>query len=172
MKNKIIFGIIILGCIFLFFFQLTLVKQSDRTINHIELSKDLQDTIILETQNLSEIEIINYSVNKTSDLLEFSNVNNCITYSRMCASICNTAFQAHNIKSTAKCVVGYVKVYGINLCSLLSKINKKHKMFLKDHDFVEISNCDHIIYVDPTLQDLIGMDLKQINIHNNFVGLL
>ena len=43
----------------------------------------------------------------------------------MCSRICNYAFQVNGMAYRAKPVVGYVSLYGINLCRLLRYCPKK-----------------------------------------------
>lgn len=174
MKSKIIIIIltVLLGCL-LCCPNLTLVKQKDREIHNISLPTHLIEEIQRESYNLSDVEIINYSVEKTATLLEFSfqesidlNANSkghCVTYARLCATICNVAFAHNNIDSKAKCVVGYVKWGNINLCSLSSKLFRKHSNNFVNHDFVEINGYNYTIFVDPTMYDATHNDLKLIN---------
>lgn len=174
MKSKILFWILFSIGIFTFFFflQFTLVKETNRNSHYIELPTELQEEIILETKNLSDLKIINYCVEKTAQILKYSSQEStniilpiskahCVTYAKVCATMCNTAFKAHGIPSKAHCVVGYVETSGINLCKFL--YNLFNSTYLINHDFVEIRTSDTIIYVDPCAYDLIGMDLKQIN---------
>lgn len=167
MKIKIAFMLFLLS---LFLFRLELVKQYDRP-GSVEIPDSIKNELIINTSNLSEIEIINYCVDITANLLEFSfkqdslfkhNIfkAHCVTYAKVCASLCNEAFKANNIKAEAKPVVGYIKCFGINLCKWYYSLNTKHKNFFKDHDFVEIQGINYTIYVDPCLKDLINNDLK------------
>lgn len=175
MKNKIIITFL-LGCLSLpSFAQLTLVKQQDRNVHRIALTESLITEINAETFNLSDVEIINYAVNKTAQLLDYSfteNINlngiskaHCVTYSKLCATICNLAFINNNINSKAKCVVGYVYLGNINLCTLGANIFKKYSRYFINHDFVEINGYNYTILVDPTLYDILKMDLKSITNH-------
>lgn len=175
MKNKIIITFL-LGCLSLpCFAQLTLVKQKDKEVHTISLPQSLEEEIILKTSALSDVEIINYAVNKTAQLFDYSftesiNLNgiskaHCVTYSKLCATICNIAFQNNNINSEAKCVVGYVTLGKINLCNIGAKLCRKYSNYFINHDFVEINGSDYTIFVDPTAYDLINSDLKFIKKH-------
>lgn len=175
MKNKIIITFL-LGCLCLLSFtRLTLVKQKDRDVHTISLPKSLQEEINLQTSTLSDVEIIDYAVNKTAQLFDYSftesiNLNgiskaHCVTYSKLCATICNIAFNNNNINSKAKCVVGYVTWGKINLCNIGAKLCRKYSNYLMNHDFVEINGSDYTIFVDPTAYDLINTDLKLIEKH-------
>lgn len=157
----------------LFLFRLELVKQYDRPGN-VKIPDSIKSELIINTANLSEVEIINHCVDVTVNLLEFSfkqdplfkhsvSKAHCVTYAKVCSSLCNEAFQANNIEAKAKPVVGYVECFGINLCKWYSSLNTKHKNYFKDHDFVEIQGSNYTIYVDPCLKDLIGSDFKCIH---------
>ena len=157
----------------LFLFRLELVKQYDRPGN-VKIPDSIKNELIINTANLSEVEIINHCVGVTVNLLEFSfkqdplfkhsvSKAHCVTYAKVCSSLCNEAFQANNIEAKAKPVVGYVECFGINLCKWYSSLNTKHKNYFKDHDFVEIQGSNYAIYVDPCLKDLIGSDFKCIH---------
>ena len=175
MKNKIIITFL-LGCLCLLSFtRLTLVKQKDRDVHTISLPKSLQEEINLQTSTLSDVEIIDYAVNKTAQLFDYSftesiNLNgiskaHCVTYAKLCTTICNIAFQNRNINSEAKCVVGYVAMGKINLCNVGAKLCGKYSKYFINHDFVEINGSDYTIFVDPTAYDLINSDLKFIEKH-------
>lgn len=171
--NKIYIMISCLLLISLLSFRLELVKQNDRELSYVTIPDSIKQELIINTKSLDEVDIINYCVDKTTDLLEYSfkedvlfknttSKAHCVTYAKVCASLCNEAFKANNINSKAKCVVGYVKGYGINLCNLGSKLFKKHSNYFINHDFVEIKGSNYIMYVDPCLKDLIKSDLKYI----------
>lgn len=175
MKNKTliisIISITLIMCIIdIIWFNLE--KIDDRNIHKIDLPKKLIEEIKKESTNLHDSKIIDYSLEKTAKLLKFSfeeNINlnsisyaHCVTYSRVCATICNIAFEHNNINSTAKCVVGYINFGKLNICNILSKIFKKHSNNFINHDFVEINGNGYTIFVDPTLHDLINTDLKLI----------
>lgn len=171
--NKIYIVMTGLLLVLLLTFRLELVKQYDRESSYVNIPDSIKNELILNTKSLDEVEIINYCVDKTSDLLEYSfkedvlfrnNISkaHCVTYAKVCSSLCNIAFQNNNINSTAKCVVGYVKGFGINLCNLGYKLFKNHSNYFINHDFVEIQGSNYIMYVDPCLKDLIKSDLKYI----------
>ena len=171
--NKIYIMLVI---IFITLFSLTrleLVKEFDREFSYVDIPDSIKSEVIYNTEGLSDLEIINWCVNKTSELLEYSfeqdslfenkiSKAHCVTYSKVCSSLCNLPFEHNNIQSKAKCVVGYVKLYNINICKLGTKIFKNYSNYFVNHDFVEINNENYCIYVDPTLYDLIGSDLKYL----------
>lgn len=64
----------------------------------------------------------------------------------------------------AKPVVGKVYLFGINLNNIAQKIlPQRHRLFFKDHDFVEINLDDKTVFIDSSLQDLTGLTYIQIN---------
>ena len=68
--------------------------------------------------------------------------------------ICNYAFQVNGMGYRAKPVVGYVSLYGVNLCRLLQAIApQRWKNFVKDHDFVELKLEDRTLFFDASLYD-------------------
>lgn len=157
--------------LFFLFLQFELVKQDTRKQHSIGLSGEIKEEVINDTKGLTDLQVVDYCVQKTSDLLKFSkeasvsitssdNKGHCVTYAKVCATMCNIAFESNNIPSKAYCVVGYVGVYGINLCEILYRLTRSS--FVKDHDFVEVITPNNIIYVDPSIYDLVGMDLKKI----------
>ena len=121
---------------------------------------------------MNDEEIVDYCVELTANLLTFSfnqdplfknkvSKAHCVTYARVCSSLCNIAFKAHNKKAKATPVVGYAKIFGVNLCEVLCAIFPKSKNRLKDHDFVEVRLQNEKLYVDPSLYDLIYIDAKR-----------
>ena len=171
--NKIYIMLVIIFITLFSLARLELVKEYDREFNNINIPDSIKSEVIYNTEGLSDLEIINWCVTKTSELLEYSfkedtlfenkiSKAHCVTYSKVCATLCNLAFDYNNIPSKAKCVVGYVKLYNLNLCKLGTKIFKNYSNYFVNHDFVEINNKDYCIYVDPTLFDLIGSDLKYL----------
>lgn len=114
-------------------------------------------------------EIRSYSLKKTCSLLSFSVRNdlsdgkaNCIGYAQMCASIFNYACRSNGLNSKAKPVVGYVMLYGINLCDVLKWCmpTKRWENFVKDHDFVEFNIDGQVIYADASAYDILWQDCK------------
>ena len=79
---------------------------------------------------------------------------NCVGYAILCSRICNYAFQANGMAYRAKPVVGYVSLYGVNLCRLLQAIApQRWKNFVKDHGFVELKREDRTLFFDASLYD-------------------
>lgn len=170
MRNKIIFfflfAIIVIACIG--WLNLSLSKISDRTPSYSP-NKSLKEEIIKETKGFLPEEIRKYSIKKTAYLLSFTVKNdlgngkaNCVGYAQMCAGISNYAFRINGYNSSAKPVVGYVKLLGVNLCNILKWCmpTKRWENFVKDHDFVEYHIDGQTIYCDASAYDLILNDCK------------
>ena len=66
---------------------------------------------------------------------------------------------------------GYVALYGVNLCKVLSYIFPKHINCVKDHDFVEVVGSHHTVYVDASMKDVIFTDLNMIKKANELSSL-
>jgi len=142
----------------------SLVKTGDRSTVNYPLSKELKERIVNETHELNEIDIVNYSLNLTDELLAFNEKNsikdgkaNCVGYALLCASIANYGIKVNKLEGSCRPVVGYVTFGGMNLCNILKVIApQKYKAFVKDHDFVEYDMKNKTIFFDPTLYDLLG----------------
>lgn len=68
--------------------------------------------------------------------------------------ICNYALQVNGLGYRARPVVGYVSLYGVNLCRLLQAVApRRWKSFVKDHDFVELKLEDRTLFFDASLYD-------------------
>lgn len=163
----------ILLCIYAAFkvctYNIYLSKIKDRNTEPIELSQSLKGRIQKETQGMDKAEVIDYSVKLTAKLLTFSATQgklgnnkeskaNCVGYARLCASICNYGFRQNHIQAKAKPVVGYVYLWNINLCKLIShNTSGKLSLFTKDHDFVDINGK----FVDPCIYDILNVEAKQ-----------
>lgn len=172
-KRITIWIIGILLCIYAVFkvcaYNISLSKIKDRKTAPIEMSQSLKGRIQKETQGMDKAEVIDYSVKLTANLLTFSATQgklgdnkeskaNCVGYARLCASICNYGFRQNHIQAKAKPVVGYVYLWNINLCKLIShNTSDKLSLFTKDHDFVDINGK----FVDPCIYDILNVEAKQ-----------
>ena len=157
-------ALLVIGCIGWFNISLSII--SDRTPNYYP-NKNLKEEIKKETTGLSSEEIRKYSIKKTAKILSFTVKNdldngnaNCVGYAQMCAGISNYAFRINGYNSSAKPVVGYVKLWGVNLCNVLKCCmpTKRWENFVKDHDFVEYHIDGQTIYCDASAYDLIFND--------------
>ena len=177
MKKKILWGVSIVTILILMLFfvllSLELVKQKDCNQYHIEVPENIKEKVDVETLGLTEFQIVDYCVDLTAELLRFSfdqdklfskpvcNAH-CVTYAQLCSTLCNIAFEKHDLGWSAKRVRGYVALYGVDLCKVLSNIFPKHINCVKDHDFVEVVGLHHTVYVDASMKDVIFTDLKMI----------
>lgn len=111
-----------------------------------------------------------YCSKVTCDLLKFSfkqdvlfknkvSKAHCVTYAKLHATLCNIAYNAHNIDAMATPVVGYAVLNFINinkLCTAL--VPPKYERYFIDHDAVEIrckSSGETLWIIDPTERDYI-----------------
>lgn len=163
-------SLLLFGVLFLWS-SLSLVKDKDRP-NNFSPSAELKAEIKAETAGMSAEDIRAYSIKKTASTLSFTigeNLSkgeaNCMGYAKVCASICNCAFKANGLKATAKPVVGYVMLYGINLCNVLKACMPTRRMenFVKDHDFVEFHIDGQTIFADACIYDILWNDCKTIS---------
>lgn len=146
----------------------TLVKVSSVSESKYVIPKEIKEEIKNETVGMGIVQIAEYCVILTSDMLEFSKINsdnkaNCVGYSKVCVALCKYAYKINNINVKVKHVRGYVDLFNLNLCKILSYIvPNNYKNFVKDHDFVEIITAEDSIYLDPSLYDLFGDMLLQV----------
>lgn len=144
---------------------ITLEKWRNRVSDTPNLSSSIKKEIEIETKTMSEIDLLKYSLKKTSDILQFDRTNNinkgkanCVGYAQTCSFIFNYACSINNVSHCkATPVIGTVKYGKINLCNILQSIvPKEWKNFVKDHDFVQYNIDSETIYADPTAKDLIN----------------
>ena len=176
-KNIIKTVLIIAGCLFLLnnFFSFTYLKKLHDRPGSIELSKSLKAEIKEETYDgiRDEYRLIDYSINKTAEILQFSKKNNiaegeanCVGYARLCAAIYNYAIAVNNLdkRCYAKPVVGHVIMAGLDLNIIIPYIvSPEMRGFMNDHDFVEFhysgENPKKADYADPCIYDYAGVTL-------------
>ena len=96
MKKKLIIISIIALILYVGTASFSLVKTGERSTVNYPLSKELKERIVNETHELDEIDILNYSLKLTDELLEFDETNNikdgkanCVGYALLCANIMN-----------------------------------------------------------------------------------
>lgn len=163
-KNKlfVVLPIVIVMTLFLSICMKGQTFRKDRERNvPITLSSDLKSRIIKECSHKSKQEIIEYSLDTTAKLLEFSVKNeklgdnkvskaNCVGYAALCKAISNYAFAINNYPTRSKQVVGHLFVGPINICKLVSSLGtERFSNFTKDHDVIEIDGK----FYDPSLYD-------------------
>lgn len=175
MKKKLIVVaavvvVLALAAVYFLWFPLSLSKVGDRN-GIFTPGGELKSAIAGETSGMTAEEVRVYSIKKTAELLSFASKNdfekgkaNCVGYAKMCAGIADYAFKVNGLRCSAKPVVGYVMLYGINLCDVLKVCmpDKRWKNFVKDHDFVEFRIEGSIIYADPCMYDALLKDGRTI----------
>ena len=82
---------------------------------------------------------------------------NCVGYARFHAAVLNYAFGINKLSYKARPVYGKAYIRGVDLHPLLKSIvPKKYEPFLNNHDYTEIDMGDEMLYVDTSIQDLVG----------------
>ena len=163
-KSFVLCGMILVAS-WLLLTSFTLVKTNDRNGKSVILPQTLSTQIQKESKGMTVMQIMDYSLDMTAQLLKFTATNdifhgkaNCVGYAQLCSAICNKAFSINDYSCRAKPVVGYLKMSSINLCDLAKSVmpTTKMKNFVKDHDFVELSYNGKTYYFDPSMYDYIG----------------
>lgn len=143
-------------------------KQGIRSTKELSIPIDIKNTVIENTQNMNSFEIAEYCSEMTCDLLTYSlkqdkpfinkpSKAHCVTYARVCSELCNIAYKAHGLNSSAKSVYGYFTYFKVNINKVLTILSpKKCKRYLTNHDVVELCIGDKTYWLDPTLHDLIN----------------
>lgn len=161
-----------IGIVLFLISQIRLEKERHRNIAVYSLSADLKEQIkeMCVTLN-TPTDIIEHSSDITCKRLSFSAKNdipkgkaNCVGYAQLTSAIINYAFQIKNLPYKVKPVVGKVYLFGVDLNNVAQRIlPKKHRLFFKDHDFVEVDLGDKTVFIDSSLQDLTGLTFMQIH---------
>ena len=83
----------------------------------------------------------------------------CVTYARLCATLCNRFYKEYGIDAEAIPVVGYITINGINTSSLLTSIiPEKYEHNFVNHDMVEIrSKGKRVWFIDPSEREFTGV---------------
>ena len=128
----------------------------------------IKGLIIKNTHSLDIYKSALYCSKVTCDLLRFSfkqdvlfknkvSKAHCVTYARLHATLCNIAYNAHDMDAMAVPVVGYAVLNFVNinkLCTAL--VPKEYERYFIDHDAVEIrckSSGETLWIIDPTERD-------------------
>jgi hypothetical protein len=84
----------------------------------------------------------------------------CVTYARLCATLCNTFYKELGIDAEAIPVVGRVTVCGIDIHKILtSLLPKEQRHNFVNHDMVEIrSKGETIWFIDPVEREFFGVE--------------
>ena len=106
----------------------SLVKTHDRGLTH-RLPKQMVEQVNRQTRGMTEMQIMDYSLDLTAKSLKFAEKNdiehgkaNCVGYAQLCSAICNQALKNNGYSHRAKPVVGYIADCGINLCALFKSV--------------------------------------------------
>jgi len=159
---------IIIGCIVGALLLLAVIVVNSITLTKIEdrageYRKKVTDSVVIweETAGMDDEQILRYAVKRTAQDLTFSIDTNCMHYASYCASVFNCACQHNGLPSSveAKPVVGYVHIWGINVCKVLYGLTGCH--FIKDHDVTEVHLADgRAVLVDANAYDYLFSDLS------------
>ena len=109
--------------------------------------------------------------NITCDLLDFSfnqdplfknkvSKAHCVTYAKVCATLCNRIYKERGIDAEAVPVVGCITVWGVNANRLLMVLLPSgYERYVIDHDMVEIrSGGKAMFYIDPSEIEFTGVE--------------
>lgn len=164
-KIVIISILICLGGVIFLISQIKLQKDRDRSITYAITSDKKEQIKVICGDSDSTTDLIKKCSELVCEQLSFTTKNNiqcgeanCVGYAQLTSATINYAFQIKNLPYKAKPVVGKVYLFGINLNNAAQKIlPQRHRPFFKDHDFVEVNAGSEVIYVDASLQDIIGI---------------
>lgn len=105
-------------------------------------------------------ELLDFSFEQ--DVLFKNNVSkaHCVTYAKVCATLCNRIYRERSIDAEAVPVVGYITVFGINANRLLmALLPSEYERYVVDHDMVEIrSGGKAMFYIDPSEIEFTGVE--------------
>lgn len=147
-------------------FGVKLEPQHPRSGHAYVLSEAERTEINAATAGMTEKQIVDFAMRYTCDKLDFalkktydmqSGEGNCITYAAMYTAVANQAFRHNNMDTPARHDVGFIKLFGIDLCQ---KAGKRGGGYFADHDFVTISTPECSYSIDPSIKDVLGYDLK------------
>ena len=105
-------------------------------------------------------ELLDFSFDQ--DVLFKKNVSkaHCVTYARVCATLCNRIYRERGVDAEAVPVVGYITVLGVNANRLLMLfLPSEYERYVVDHDMVEIrSGGKAMFYIDPSEIEFTGVE--------------
>lgn len=151
--------------------QLEFNKVFVRETNLV-LPKCVVNKVISDTQGMTYAEIAQYCCKYTNNLLTYSltpsltedltkSQGHCVTYSTICKEMCNVAYKAHNISAKAYVSVGQIKINDVNVHNILKTIlPTQYHRFISNHDIVEIVHNNNVLLIDPSLTDLMNINIK------------
>ena len=84
----------------------------------------------------------------------------CVTYARLCATLCNTFYKELGIDAEAIPVAGRVTVCGVDIHKILTfLVPKEQRHNFVNHDMVEIrSNGETVWFIDPSEREFFGIE--------------
>ncbi len=165
----IIFVTVILLLLLIFIFPINrefhILRERE---GRVKVPHSISSMVIEDTKAMNIYEIGIYCSKVTCDLLRFSfkqdvlfknkvSKAHCVTYARLHATLCNIAYNAHDMDAMAIPVVGYAVLNFVNinkLCTAL--VPKEYERYFIDHDAVEIrckSSGETLWIIDPTERD-------------------
>ena len=137
------------------------------------LSQKERNEIQAETQNFTtDRQLFDYAIDKAGERLHFTMRNNlknnganCIGYTALAKAYLNYALSIHGKRNKTYHYVGTVHSFGISLNMVLqSFLPEKHKLFVKDHDFLGMkADTGELILASPTLKDLTGFSAYTVS---------
>jgi hypothetical protein len=151
--------------------QLEFNKLFIRETNLV-LPECVVNKVISDTKGMTYAEIAQYCCEYTNNLLTYSltpnlteNLSNsqghCVTYSVICKEMCNIVYRTHNIPAKAYVSVGQIKMNDVNIHNIIKTIlPKQYHRFVINHDIVEIVCDNNVLLIDPSLTDLMNVNIK------------
>lgn len=137
-----------------------------------KLTEEQRKVIESECQDIKDIEDL---INKCNKLvcrqLSFAYRNsiddgkaNCIGYAMHHAAVLNHAFKINHLPYKARQVYGRAYLWGIDLHPFFKAIvPEKYEQFFSYHDYTEIEMGEEYLYVDTSIQDLLGYEYSKIS---------
>jgi hypothetical protein len=75
--------------------------------------------------------------------------------------MCNIAYKTHNIQAKAYVSVGQIKINDVNIHNIFkTMLPKQYHRFIINHDIVEIVYNNSVLLIDPSLTDLMNVNIK------------
>lgn len=145
-------------------------KQRERP-GEVEIPAAIYDAARERVRSTDAAGISYECANITCDLLDFSfnqdplfknkvSKAHCVTYAKVCATLCNRIYKERGIDAEAVPVVGCITVWGVNANRLLMLfLPSEYERYVVDHDMVEIrSGGKAMFYIDPSEIEFTGVE--------------
>lgn len=171
-RTKVIFTIIalIIAGLLLFPKNFEFHKERER-IAAVEIPDSIYDFARQYIRSTDAAGISRDCAKVTCKLLKFSfnqdvlfenrvSKAHCVTYARLCATLCNMFYKELGIDAEAIPVVGRVTVNGVDIHKVLTSIvPKEQEHNFINHDMVEIrSEGKTLWFIDPTEREFTGLE--------------